>query len=100
MAAYSYKALAPDGRISRGVLEGESERQVRNLLRQRQLKPLEVTPARTVLQSLQGDRPFSRQGLRTAELALFTRQLATLVLAGVILNVLWKQRLKATDSVF
>jgi general secretion pathway protein F len=84
MTAYSYKALTPDGKVSKGVLEGESERQVRSLLRQRQLKPIEVAPARAGLAALTtGAVTLSRQGLRAADLALFTRQLATLLLAGV-----------------
>jgi general secretion pathway protein F len=87
MTAYSYKALAPDGKVSKGILEGESERQVRQVLRQRQLKPLEVAPARTGLAAITtATVEFGRQGLRAAELALFTRQLATLLLAGVPLD--------------
>jgi general secretion pathway protein F len=87
MAAYSYKALSADGTVSKGILEGESERQVRNLLRQRQLKPIEVIPARDNAQTAQTAQvAVSRQTLRSAELALFTRQLATLVRAGVTLD--------------
>lgn len=87
MTAYSYKALGPDGKVSKGILEGESERQVRNVLRQRQLKPIEVAPARTGLAALApGAFTLERHGLRAAELALFTRQLATLLLAGVPLD--------------
>ncbi len=87
MTAYSYKALSPDGKISKGILEGESERQVRAVLRQRQLKPIEVLPARSGIATLTtATLSLSRQGLRPAELALFTRQLATLLLAGVPLG--------------
>ncbi|MDY6982561.1 MAG: type II secretion system inner membrane protein GspF [Pseudomonadota bacterium] len=84
MSAWSYKALTPDGKVSKGILEGESERQVRAALRQRQLKPLEVLPARSIGKLLGTDvRGFSRQRIGAAELALFTRQLATLLIAGV-----------------
>lgn len=84
MSAWSYKALTPDGKVSKGILEGESERQVRAALRQRQLKPLEVLPARSIGTLLGADvRGFARQRIGAAELALFTRQLATLLLAGV-----------------
>jgi general secretion pathway protein F len=82
MSAWSYKALAPDGKVSKGILEGESERQVRAALRQRQLKPLDVRPARGTL--LGADvSGLSRQRVRAAELALFTRQIATVLIAGV-----------------
>jgi general secretion pathway protein F len=83
MAAYSYKALTPEGRISRGIIEGESERQVRNLLRARDLKPLEVMAGKS---REQAESPAGRQRLDTALLALFTRQLATLTRAGVPLD--------------
>ncbi len=87
MTAYSYKALTPDGKVSKGILEGESERQVRSVLRQRQLKPIEVLPARAGLALFNSSAiAFGGQGLRAAELALFTRQLATLLLAGVPLD--------------
>src|SRR5215217_1948195 len=86
MAAYSYKALAADGRISKGIVEGESERQVRNLLRQRQLKPIEVTLTHTAAENTAQGSPERSFRLGTAELALFTRQLATLVQAGVPLD--------------
>jgi general secretion pathway protein F len=87
MTAYSYKALSPDGKVSKGILEGESERQVRVLLRQRQLKPIEVQLARSSLTAVASEpASLSRQGLGAAELALFTRQLATLLLAGVPLD--------------
>lgn len=87
MTAYSYKALTPDGKVSKGILEGESERQVRVALRQRQLQPIEVTPARGLAHVvLPGKVTFGRSTLGAAELALFTRQLATLLLAGVPLD--------------
>jgi general secretion pathway protein F len=86
MAAYSYKALAADGQISKGILEGESERQVRNLLRQRQLKPIDVTLTRASPDNLAQGSPDRYYKLGMAELALFTRQLATLVQAGVPLD--------------
>lgn len=84
MAAYSYQALDNDGRISRGIIEGESERQVRALLRARQLKPIIVAPSNGtggMRSLLEFERPLS-----LAQLTLLTRQLATLVKAGVPLD--------------
>src|SRR5687767_4646857 len=86
MPAYSYRALAADGRINKGILEGESERQVRNMLRQRQLKPIEVILTRTSASNVAEGGPDRYYKLGMAELALFTRQLATLVQAGVPLD--------------
>lgn len=85
MAAFSYKALDASGAVSRGIIEGESERQVRALLRARQLKPLEVSASRgeTLLLPWRGRRA---RPLPLSTLALLTRQLATLVSAGVQLD--------------
>jgi len=80
VTAYRYKALNAQGKLVKGVLEGDSERQVRTLLRGRELRPVEVGEA---------NRPQAgRPGLRlsqwftrvsAADLALLTRQLATLI---------------------
>ena len=79
MSTYSYIGLRADGRRIRGVLEADSARHARQLLRQRQLVPVDV------IESEQERRPGRRGGYRpkTAELALFTRQLATLMAAGI-----------------
>lgn len=84
MAAYSYQALDAAGRVSRGVIEGESERQVRALLRARQLKPIIVTPSQShaAVRSWLNFSP----ALSLTQLTLLTRQLASLVKAGVPLD--------------
>lgn len=81
MAAYEFLAMDSAGRRRRGVQEADSERQARQLLRDRQLIPLRLRPTR-------GDRRggSSRRGLGAAELALLTRQLATLVQAALPLE--------------
>ena len=85
MAAYEYTALDAAGRELRGVLEGDSARQVRQLLRDQSLLPVSVTevsdaPPAKALQFSFGNR------IRTADLALLTRQLATLVRSGIPLE--------------
>ncbi|RYZ98399.1 MAG: type II secretion system protein GspF, partial [Moraxellaceae bacterium] len=42
MGAFNYQALDANGKTVKGVIEGDSDKQVRALLRQRQLRPLEV----------------------------------------------------------
>ena len=42
MTAFRYKALNDEGKLVKGVLEGDSDRQVRGTLRQRHLRPVEV----------------------------------------------------------
>lgn len=84
MAAYEYLAMCNAGRKTRGVQEGDSERQVRQLLRERNLVPLQVKPARG--SRIQGMASASARGVGPAELALLTRQLATLVQAALPLE--------------
>lgn len=84
MAAFSYKALDASGKISKGVLEGDSERHVRSQLRARQLQPLEVEPAGSGgsgwLQLAGGRRVPAEQ------IMVLLRQLAVLVLSRVPLE--------------
>jgi general secretion pathway protein F len=82
MAAFEYLALDRKGRQQKGVLEADSARQVRQLLRERQLAPLEVSATRTREQAGGGHFSFVR-GLSARDLALLTRQLATLIQAAL-----------------
>jgi general secretion pathway protein F len=87
VTAYRYRALNPQGKIVKGVLEGDSERQVRTQLRGQELRPVEVAQANKAESSAPGFRPailLSR--VSVADLALITRQLATLVEANLPLD--------------
>ncbi len=81
MAAFEYLALDPRGRQRKGVLEADSARQVRQMLRERQLAPLQVKATRT--REHAGGRLSFGRGLSARDLALVTRQLATLVQAAL-----------------
>ncbi len=78
MAAFSYVALDTEGRKVKGLLEADSERQVRGLLRQKDLRPVEVHPTSRKTESKTQWLTFARHW-SVSELALVTRQLATLV---------------------
>ncbi len=82
MPAFQYAALDEGGRTRKGLLEGDTPRQVRQLLRERGLTPLTVDEVAAQEQA-PGSRGF-RLGrkINATELALVTRQLATLVNAG------------------
>lgn len=82
MAAFEYIALDSAGRQRKGVLEADSARQARQQLREQKLSPLEVQPARSKSQPGSPRLGFSR-GLSARDLALLTRQLATLVQAAL-----------------
>ena len=80
MQVFEYLAVDAQGRDCRGVLEGDTERQVRQRLRELGLTPLDVRTADA--QAPQQTGAHSRARIGAATLALLTRQLATLVASG------------------
>src|SRR5688572_8830671 len=85
MGAFEYTALDAGGRERKGILEGDGARQVRQLLRERQLLPVSVTEV--AQKEARRQRSFSlMRRVSPGDLALFTRQLATLVRAGLPLE--------------
>ncbi|NVD05324.1 type II secretion system protein GspF [Vibrio sp. JPW-9-11-11] len=87
MAAFEYKALDAKGKTKKGVTEGDNARQVRARLKEQGLIPVEVSETRqkAAKRSQSGGWQFKR-GLSTPDLALITRQLATLVQSGMPLE--------------
>ncbi|MEO5334896.1 MAG: type II secretion system inner membrane protein GspF [Magnetococcus sp. YQC-5] len=82
MSAFEFTALDTKGRTKKGVEEAESAREIRDRLRERGLTPLKV-------EEIQGrqttNQPLfaSSRGVRSADLTLATRQLATLLRAAL-----------------
>lgn len=87
MGAYEYAALDASGKELKGVLEGDTARQVRQQLRDKGWTPLSVD---TVGEDAPGGQGLGKVRLggsiKAAELALITRQLATLVGSGLPLE--------------
>ncbi|HMT94172.1 type II secretion system inner membrane protein GspF [uncultured Thiothrix sp.] len=81
MPAFEYVALNTGGREEKGILEADTARQVRQLLRNSALTPLEINEVVQKQKKSEGARLFGGS-LNKADLALMTRQLATLVSAG------------------
>ena len=79
MAAFSYKALDAKGRNKTGILEGDNPRQIRSQLREKGLMPLEVEPAAEKEQKISKGIQLFQPKISTKDLALLTRQLATLI---------------------
>ena len=85
MGAFEYVALDQAGKQSKGVLEGDTPRHVRQLLRDRHLYPVSV--AEVAKKEARRQRSFSfRRGMSSGELALITRQLASLSQSGLPLE--------------
>ncbi|MCW8910785.1 MAG: type II secretion system F family protein, partial [Gammaproteobacteria bacterium] len=89
MAAYEYTVLDNKGREKKGVIEGDTARQVRQLLRDKGLMPLQIeaTAVQNKKRNSETTGKVSRhRGISATDLALFTRQLATLVRAALPLD--------------
>ena len=85
MGAFEYTALDASGRERKGVLEGDTARQVRQILREQSLLPVEVNEVAQE-ESRRKSSFTVRRGVSAADLALMTRQLATLVHSGLPLE--------------
>ena len=87
MPAYTYEAISAEGRSRQGVIDAESERAARHLLRQQALIPIKLQAVSLSKTAIKGDivlwqaRVFSR-----TDLVVWTRQLASLVAAGLPLE--------------
>src|SRR6185312_15927678 len=78
-------ALDAAGKERKGILEGDTPRQIRQQLREQQLLPVVV--AEVAQKEARRQRSFSLlRRVSPSDLALFTRQLATLVRAGLPLE--------------
>lgn len=90
MSAFEYSALDASGRELTGTLEGDTARQVRQQLRDKGWTPLRVDELAPRGTQADGRRPgglrFSRGRASAGELAMLTRQLATLIGSGLPLE--------------
>ena len=85
MGAYEYVAMDKAGKQTKGLLEGDTPKHVRQLLRDRNLLPVSVTEV--ARKEARRQATFSlRRGLSSAELAIITRQLASLSQSGLPLE--------------
>ena len=84
MPAFRYQALDPNGKNVEGVIESDTPRQARQVLREQGKLPLAVDVVDDDRErTSQAWAPAFRRGIPSAELALLTRQLATLLAAGL-----------------
>ena len=86
MAAYEYVALDASGRKKKGIIEGDSARHVRQILRDQALLPISVDEAAERETSQSSARFSVQRGVSAADLSLITRQLATLTKSGLPLD--------------
>ncbi|MDH5180473.1 MAG: type II secretion system inner membrane protein GspF [Gammaproteobacteria bacterium] len=98
MGAFEYAALDSAGKEKKGLLEGDSPRQIRQMLRDKGLIPLRVEEvAQKESARRQGSFRMQR-GISATDLALLTRQLATLSRSGLPLDEATATVAKQTDK--
>jgi len=85
MPAYKFEALNAAGKSSTGLLEAENVKAARAQLRAQSLVPLEVTQVASAGTETRSMR-FSRKVFSATGLAVWTRQIAGLVVAGLPLE--------------
>ncbi len=90
MPAYSFEAMQHDGKVRRGVIEADTAKAARSLLRTQALVPLDVNPVTTVAlgspRSVLNTPLFGGRVFNATRLAIWTRQIAGLVAAGLPLE--------------
>ena len=85
MGAYEFVALDKSGKESKGLIEGDTPKHVRQMLRERNMFPVRVTEV--AQREAKRQTTFSlRRGLSPGELALITRQMASLSQSGLPLE--------------
>lgn len=94
MEAYRYEALDSEGRTVTGVLQADTARQARVQLRAQGLLPSSVDQVRA---RERAQAPWAR-GIPSAELSLLTRQLATLLTAGLTVEQALSALIEATEE--
>ena len=92
MAAFEYIALNEKGKEKKGIIEADTAKLARQLLRDKGLTPLQIDNTKAAKKkseknasTFEGSKFFQR-GISSTELCLITRQLATLVQAALPLE--------------
>jgi len=99
MPAFEYSALDDVGRQKKGVIEGDSPKSARQSLRSQGLTPLDINPiARKDRDTKQRSLFSFGKRMSSSELALFTRQLATLLQAGTPLEEALRTSAKQSEK--
>ena len=91
MPAYTFEALDAQGNTRKGVMEGDTARAVRSMLRAQALVPLTVEPVNGSTPNSSGGSGlnitlFTSRIFNTTGLAIWTRQIAGLVSSGLPLE--------------
>jgi general secretion pathway protein F len=83
VGAFEFTALDEGGRERKGVLEADTPRQIRQQLREKGWAPLSVMEVQQREARRRVSSPLLRRGISAVDLALITRQFATLIRSGL-----------------
>lgn len=86
MPAFSYIAIKPSGKKIKGVTQADSQRHARQIIRELGLTPYSIDIAGEGLKQGPRTAVFNKKSLSSSELAIVTRQLGTMIQAGLPLE--------------
>lgn len=99
MSGYKFEALDPTGRLKKGVLEADSERQARQSLREQNMVALQIQALLDTDSGIvQKKTGVWRRGLSSSQLSLLTRQLANLIGAGLTIEETLNALIEQTEN--
>lgn len=84
MDAFEYSSLDQSGKSKSGIIQADTEKHVRQLLRDQNLIPVKIEKMQAGVDSAAGKKHNTK--LRTGELPIIIRQLSTLLKAGLPLD--------------
>lgn len=83
MPLYDFRAYASDGKAQRGIVEAENQRAARQKLKKQGLIVVEIVEKTSGRPSQSGGVPFVGNRIGVRDMAMMTRQLASLVRANI-----------------
>lgn len=86
MAVFKFEALDASGKLNKGTVEGDSIRLARSRLRDMQLTPLKIDAIEDSVAKEASMSWLSRRTFSSSELSLVTRQISTLLTAGLTVD--------------
>ena len=98
MPAYQFTAVDSVGKQHKGVMEGDSARQIRQQLRDKSWMPVLVEPVEENKTNEKGGQRWLKKGLSAYDLALVTRQLSVLIAAGIPLEEVLRAVAKQSEK--
>ncbi len=98
MPAFDYSAYNTLGKQVSGIIEAESDRQARRLLKDRKLLPLDLSEISLSKKNLESSFRQKNNRLSTFDLSLLLRQLAILIQSGLPVEEAMKMTIEQAET--